>query len=466
MTVVAERSDEEFKLSQWIEAKLGAKLISITRQDRWRPSWIATVERGGETLSLYVRGDRGHGYSFPLSYEATIMQVLEKNGIPVPHVYGMCDDPDSIIMTNVPGERQLSGLDDPQEKRRVVDEYIGHMAAMHAIDVAQFEKEGFSNPGDPGDSQQNYHRAMVNFYRDLKSRPEPYVEWVLCWMDRNVPRHRSERSFVTFDAGQFLVDQGRVSALYDFEMGHINDPMVDLAGWRVRHVFEPLQDLGYMYRKYESITGRKIDLDVINYHVMALSLAANLGIAQQLTEAVPEAGIWLIWEVSGARYTLSALADILGVELEKVERPEAAISARTPAARAMKAAVDALAGDHSGSYHHKLASCLADHLELVDKYGAAIDKQNLDDVAELLGRRPASTAEADRELEKFVMVAGQEYDRRLLQLFHRRTERLRMLVPDYAGREPMAPGDISPFLDDCRVPPLQAILDAYDQSVR
>jgi aminoglycoside phosphotransferase (APT) family kinase protein len=464
MSQTLDNEDAERKLRQWLETELDAQVVSLVRQDRWRPSWDAKVVRGQEELSLYLRGDRGQGYSFPLSYEADVMRLLEKNGIPVPHVFGMSDDPEAIIMTNVPGERQLSGITDPIERRRVIDEYIGIMASMHAIDISQFEEAGFANPADAGESQQNFHRISVNFYRNLKARPEPFIEWVLAWMDRNVPRHRTERSFVTYDAGQFLVDKGRVSAVYDFEIAHINDPMVDLAGWRVRNAFEPLEDIGYMYRKYERLTGRTIDCDVINYHVMALSLAANLAIAGQLATPSAESGIWRVWEVAGARYTLSAMADILGVALEAVPAPAPLRSSNSVAAEAMKTAIEALPLADGSSYQRKMALLLAEHLRLVDLYGAAIDRQNIDDVENVIGWRPSTSLEGDQALEDYVKTAGREDDERLIGLFHRRIERRRMLLPSFEGEQPLAPGDVSPFIDQCHVPPLRSVLERFDAS--
>jgi hypothetical protein len=45
----------------WIRDHLGAQVISITRQARWRAAWLVDVERDGYPLPLVVRGERsGH----------------------------------------------------------------------------------------------------------------------------------------------------------------------------------------------------------------------------------------------------------------------------------------------------------------------------------------------------------------------------------------------------------------------
>jgi len=451
--------EEDGRVGRCVEKLVGGRVASLIRESRWRPSWIATVRLRDEDVAIYVRGDRGEGYSYPLSYEANVLGILEENGIPVPHVYGMCEDPPAIVMDCVPGERQMSGLVGDEIKRAVIDDYIAAIAKMHRIDVRQFEQRGLRNPPDPGDLQQNQHRANVDFYRSLKSRPEPLVEFVLLWMDRNVPRHRSQRSFVTYDAGQFLTHQGRVSAIYDLEVAHINDPLVDLGGWRVRNTFEPLYHLGYMYREYARLTGTDIDYDVINYHVMALSISTSLCIAKQITQPLDTAVNWLVWEVAGTRMGLTAMADILKVDLVAPRRPEPQRSARSHAAESMKLAIDALPldrADPSAPYRRAMASNLAAHLELVDQIGGAIDKANLDEVEALIGYRTASLAEADVALEKYVLAAGPEKDVELLQLFFRRNERNRMLLPVFT--EGVAAGDVSPFLDNALLPPMREVM--------
>ncbi|MBA3056285.1 MAG: phosphotransferase family protein, partial [Sphingomonadales bacterium] len=42
----------------WIEDKFGGKVVSSSRQARWRPLYFVDVERDGVTLELVVRGDR------------------------------------------------------------------------------------------------------------------------------------------------------------------------------------------------------------------------------------------------------------------------------------------------------------------------------------------------------------------------------------------------------------------------
>lgn len=458
MTISDQAGDDERRLAAWVDQHIGGTLTALTRNSRWRPSWTAVVDQQGTRRTLHIRGDRGHGYSYPVTYEAAILGVLEANGIPVPHVYGLCEEPVAIVMDHVDGSGQLSGIDDPEIRRSVIDQYVDILVAIHDIDVAAFEHVGVRNPADPVDLQMSFHRDRRRIYREqLKSRPDPFIEFVELWLDRNVPQDRTARSFVTFDAGQFLVQDGRVVALYDFEISHINDPLADLAGLRVRNTFESLGDLGYILSAYQDRTGAVLDLAVINFHTAVLAIASNQAIARLATQPLPDAINWRIWEVSGSRIAISAIADAMGIELDPVEPASGAPGRPAVATRAMAAAVDAIDVTGAGSYQRRMASYLARHLALVEQYGDEVEVLNLDDAAALLGHRPTSAEQADELLERCVRESGPERDHEFLTLFHRRTERKRQLLPEFDPATAAA-GDVGPYLDRCHLPPLSTVL--------
>ncbi len=113
---------------EWVERELGRRVCNLRRQGRWRPAWFFDLEREGELVPLYFRGDRGHTegerVASVLDHEANIYRVLEANGLPVPHVYGICRDPDGIVMDRCPGSFNLATLDDEEQRRSVFDHYI------------------------------------------------------------------------------------------------------------------------------------------------------------------------------------------------------------------------------------------------------------------------------------------------------------------------------------------------------
>lgn len=150
----AELSEEWRRAVTWIERDLGGKMTRFERQARWRPAAFLDLERNGQTVPLYFRGDRGssdHGVH-PLEHEMRLLQVLEANGIPVPHVYGFCPDPRGIVMERCSG-RPVAELAAEEEATRqaVFDDYIEILARMHRIDPSAFEAVGVARPHRPGE---------------------------------------------------------------------------------------------------------------------------------------------------------------------------------------------------------------------------------------------------------------------------------------------------------------------------
>src|SRR5690606_41540927 len=55
---------------------------------------------------LLVKGTRAWNcIPYPLLHEMKMMEVLEANGIPLPHVHGMCDYPEAFVMDWIEGGR-------------------------------------------------------------------------------------------------------------------------------------------------------------------------------------------------------------------------------------------------------------------------------------------------------------------------------------------------------------------------
>src|ERR1700728_3848697 len=126
---------EESRLSAYIESVVGGRVVSLTRQARWRKAWFATVERDGRTLPLYIRGDKQlDAEPYPgLEREADILRLLDTHGVITPHVYGVCRDPIAIIMDLSPGERDMRKAADDNERLSIARQYIEALAKMHSL---------------------------------------------------------------------------------------------------------------------------------------------------------------------------------------------------------------------------------------------------------------------------------------------------------------------------------------------
>jgi aminoglycoside phosphotransferase (APT) family kinase protein len=419
------------KVIDQLRADLGGEVVAIRRQARWRPAWYVDLRRDGQLHELYVRGARTDMRPiFPLEHERRMQELLGSMGIPVPQVHGYLRDPPAIVMDRVPGSTEFSGSSE-DERRSVMEDYVGILARMHHLDVGPFVDAGAELPARPSDAARTGIRAYERAYRVQKVRPDPFMEFCLGWLARNPPRHRVRPSVVVWDSGQFHHRAGRISALLDLELAHVGDPMMDLAGLRMRGTvidYGPLDDL---YRRYEDLTGDEVDLAAIAYQHFAFTITTQLAYHRGLVEPTPDSDLmtYMQWCSESNLYAVEALADFVGIELETVDLPDPSPS---PAAVAHRHLVDSLrameASDERSAYQLRTAFRLARHLQRVDEIGAALAERDLDDVAAVIGHRPPSWAESERELERFVIGADSRPDATLIRLFHRRLERQRALL--------------------------------------
>jgi aminoglycoside phosphotransferase (APT) family kinase protein len=414
-----------------LQTDLGGEVVAIRRQARWRPAWFVDLRRDGQLLELYVRGARTDMRPiFPLEHERRMQELLGAMGIPVPQVHGYLRDPPAIVMDRVQGSTDFIGSSD-DERRSVMEEYIEILARMHHLDVGAFADAGAELPARPSDSARTGIRAYERAYRVQKVRPDPFMEFCLSWLARNPPRHRVRPSVVVWDSGQFAHRSGRISALLDLELAHVGDPMMDLAGLRMRSTvidYGPLEDL---YRRYADLTGDEVDLAAIEYQHFVFTITTQLAYHRGLVEPTQDSDLmtYMHWCSESNLYAVEALAGFVGIELETVDLPDPSPSPVAVAYRHLVGSLRAIdGGDERRDYQLRIAFRLARHLQRVDEIGRAVAERDLDEVAAVIGHRPPNWTESERELERFVIGAGPQSEATLIRLFHRRLERQRALL--------------------------------------
>ena len=418
---------------EWVEKELRGRVCDLRRQGRWRPAWFFDLERGSERLPLYFRGDRGHAegerVASVLEHEANIYRVLEANGIPVPHVHGMCPEPEGIVMDRCPGEFNLDTLADREQARTILDHYIQILVQMHAIDPAEFEAHGMARREGERDLALGDFDQWVAQYRQAKRRPEPLLEFAVQWVYRNIPTGRDEVTFVSADSGQFLFEDGRVTAILDMETGYLGDPLADLGGLLCRDLGEPLGELAPAFRRYAELSGREVDFDVVRFHGLRFNLCTPLVMAHFVAGAQPEVdhAMYQAWSIVWGRAALAGIAELLRVELPEIAPYEETPTVRAPAYESL---VQMLAGlkqsageDEARRYEIDRPHRLALALQRADALAPRFDGDDLEEIGELLGRPFSDLTEADAALERYVLEAGPERDADLLRYFYRRTLR-------------------------------------------
>jgi hypothetical protein len=444
----AQDAKERQGITEWIEGHIGGKVTGIHRQRRWRPVWRVDLEKDGGSRQVLVKGVRAWDcIPYPLVHEMRMMEVLEANGIPVPHVYGMCDYPEAFVMDWIEGGRDPGLVMEAIESASTMSperwaaslEYMEILARMHKIPAEQFEKAGCQRPEGARQVALNHVERFHRMCRDQEI-VDPFMEFCMAWLRRNVPEHRTRCTFVTGDCGQFLNDGEKVTAVLDVEIGHLGDNFHDLACFRGRHPVENMGDVPALFRHYANAMGEELDLPVIAYHTVAFLAVGYFGPLFALADLSP-GGDWVESAMQVAfigRRCAEAMAEIVGVELDEIDLPEAHV---TPLE---DMALDKLifeinrlpTSEQFADWQRSTLAAIPESLRNQAHYGRWAEAEDLDEIGQVLGHRPGNLEEADRALKDFVLQAGPEHDATLVRLFHRRLLR-QCLV--FAG--PDAPAD-------------------------
>jgi aminoglycoside phosphotransferase (APT) family kinase protein len=424
-------SNQTQKLTAWLEQELRGSVTRCERQQRWRPGWFVDFRRSdGQELALFVRGDRNEEFPpWPLEYEENVLELLHDTSIPVPKLYGFCPDPRAIVLERIPGRPNLQTARDEVERLAVMRQLANHVAAMHALDIEPFIKSGMKRPSTLEEKTIPYFLEGEKLYLRYKTAADPRMEFIRRWVHKNVPQTPPETCFLQGDPGQFLFQDGKLTTMLDFEWACLGDPMMDLGGLRLRALHEPMGDIRPLFRRYAEVSGRNLDARVIGFHTVAFIANNGLAISHAVASPKPDVDYpeYVSWYILGVLFSLKAIAEVHGVRLARPPIPEPEAPSRWGKTFDVLASTfgsevpdAARAGEDSTSLHRRaLAQSFADYSRRLDVYRSALDGEYVADVRRLLGEPVADWKEADRLLEAFVLTAGPEHDRELLDIFHR-----------------------------------------------
>ena len=416
------------KVRAWLEQNIGGEIGEFRRQPRWRPMYFVDVVRDGEVLPLLIRGDRPDvPLIFPLEHEMLTQRLIQECGVAAPKIYGWCDDPRCIIMERVPGVPHFDGVSDP-DRKAVMHDYMRLLADLHRLPVEPFKAAGVHHAATPDEAHLIGQRRFETIYRATKKRPDPFLEFVLGWLKRNPLKRSYREAVVCWDSGQFHQLDGKLVGFVDLEIAHVGDPMLDLAGFRMRDTVLGFGDFNELYAVYEDYTGEKVDLEAIKHHHLFFTMANALSFHTALADPAPGSDYMtnLQWVNETNRFALEALAEYL--DLPEVAMPEPEATAASPQIAHL---VRFLRNVHTDNeiLAHELRSMfrLSRHIQRWDEVGRAVVNANLDDMAVLLGRRPETWQDGEASLEAYVLADNGAHDLDLIQLFNRICQRAQSL---------------------------------------
>lgn len=213
------------------------------------------------------------------SAEFALTRAAYEAGVLVPYQLWCCEDSTVIgkpfsIMMRSSGEarREILAQDDTvASSRAAIAEQLGRqLAKIHAITPDNHAFDFLTTPLSPALSAIAYYRAQLDQRRDAY----PAIEWGLRWLERNAPEP-SETVLVHRDyrVGNFLIDDGALTAILDWEFAGWGDPHEDIGWlcarcWRFENLDRELggiADRTPFYRAYQQSSGREIDKTRVYY---------------------------------------------------------------------------------------------------------------------------------------------------------------------------------------------------------
>ncbi|WP_194840032.1 MULTISPECIES: phosphotransferase family protein [Aeromicrobium] len=408
-------TDLSADILSWVEESLGGKITYADRQPGGgrREAWYVDVETpDGQVRELFLRYDRtdreAAGDPFTLQDEAKYFLALQDSAVPVPKIYAVHPVEQAIVSSRVPGKAWFSQLRDEEQRLAIAREFMTILAGLHAVDL-----HGVDLPGDRTDPDRDLRDVVVDeierwteLYRAGVAPADPLIELGLVWLRKNVPDVAGPVVLVQGDTGpgNFLYEDGRVTAVLDWELAHLGDPHDDLAWLTVRAVQEPFTHMPDRLRDYAAASGREIDLDRIRYYRVFAELRILILGHNKVGNASPlsEIGNSLIYGALHRRLFIEAMADVLGLTLSTPEAIEAPATSQEWLYDAALAQISQIIVPRSEDpfviQRSKGLARILKYLREADRLADPAASRDLDDLESVLGSRPGSVVEGSAAL--------------------------------------------------------------------
>lgn len=274
-------AEAQARLARWLTHEAGADAVRLENIAALGGGAISQniavdlVVEGGPFAGrhecvLRAASPAGVAASLSKPQEFAVLRAGFAAGMAAPEPLFACDDRQVFarpfyIMRRARGVgagRLITKQDAPQPE--LARELGRQLAALHTIKPGTPGLDFLTVPESPGLAAAKLYRQWLG----PEASRDPVLAWGLRWLERNAPPpgeivlcHRDYRT------GNYLVDDGRLTAILDWEFCGWSDPMEDVAwfcsrSWRfAREDREAggIADRTDFYSAYEEGSGRRVD---------------------------------------------------------------------------------------------------------------------------------------------------------------------------------------------------------------
>jgi aminoglycoside phosphotransferase (APT) family kinase protein len=231
----------------------------------------------GHERRFVLRRDPGERSESSREEEFELLRAAHRHGVPVPEPFFALDPGAGLgsgfVMEQVDGEtlgpRIVKAEELAAARQGLAAECGAALARIHAIPVAEVEfLDGARS--DPAPAQLDHWQGIL----DEIGEPHPVLELALRRLRESAPRG-AEAGVVhgDFRNGNLIVGGKGLSAVLDWELAHIGDPMEDLGwlcvrAWRFGRPDLPVGGFGtreQLLEGYATAAGTEVDPEAVRF---------------------------------------------------------------------------------------------------------------------------------------------------------------------------------------------------------
>lgn len=323
------------RLARFLAAETGASQVCIAglalmRGGAIQENWAVDAEFAGGRLAgrqrLVLRRDAMTGIPSSLSRldEFAVLQAAFAAGVAAPEPLFACADPavfgkPFFVMRRLPGTAEGRVVTAGKDLDALAAQLGAELARLQAV----------RGPGFLRRDSTAERIAGFRAYLDRHPQPRPVLEWALRWLDTHLPEplppvlcHRD------FRTGNYLVDDGRLAGILDWEFAGIGDPDEDIGwfcckGWRFARLDREAGGIAArapFYRGYERVSGRMPDPARVRFWEVFANLRWAIIALQQSDRFIDGGEASLSTAITGRRATECELELLMLLDPEGAPR--------------------------------------------------------------------------------------------------------------------------------------------------
>jgi aminoglycoside phosphotransferase (APT) family kinase protein len=307
MTVDETRALEQ-SLAALLPGDCEVAVTGVASLGAQRRSLFLDIRESGTTTKA-VAQIAGNGVdTHSVENEARLLRAAESAGVVVPHILAVDPASRTIISEHVEGEsipRRILRLVEshPRLRTDLTADCGRALSQIHQIPSGDFaELQNLSDPARYADEMEGLLESLAT--------PHPTFRLGIRWLRQNARDFEDEPVVVhgDFRLGNFLAAESGLTAVLDWELVHLGDPMEDLAWlclrtWRFgADAFEvggigSLDDLRSAYEK----AGGQWREQAFDWWIVARTLWWGLGLARQAQAYLNAETTSIVLAASGRR---------------------------------------------------------------------------------------------------------------------------------------------------------------------